>query len=482
MALRKSSSKPSSLSSSSSSSPLSPPSSPPLSSLSSLPSPHVAPLHKLSSNVVSPIVVSRIGTNYGLALPKPVSPLSASPVISAASSPLPSADAVASSSVQPPSALPSTARSSSLSSLPPPSNLPRVSSSSASSFSSLVLSAAPVSCPLCSLSLKSGLALIGHASDHNIGKHSPRFPSDAFIDVGYISCDLCSCFFKSAGLATHRRACAKKAVLAPTQPSARSVSSDWPLPTLHEVFTGVRPTLPFVPSAHRQAWGRVLSAELLRVRSDNDLESWTRLFMLPQCVLCVPVRGGRKQRGPSISELCSSWEEGQLEWLWSRPFRSPSDRRSSDASKRVLHVAITHARHGRLGRACATLSSSGLAPNTVATRSKLAAKHPPSLPPSSIAPVGSPLELSAEFDLLGALHSFSKDVGTDGTNFRIQHLLDANEAYLPSPFLPRLCAVTCSCPDWRAPRGETHSTTGPTEATQKNGGGTDLATPAYQLS
>ena len=108
----------------------------------------------------------------------------------------------------------------------------------------------------------------------------------------------------------------------------------------------------------------------------------------------------------------------------------------------VLAAAIQHARLGRLGKACATLSSSGLAPDNDSTVEKLRQKHPQHLPPTRPLPVeAQPLQLGADFDLLGALTSFSKDVGTDGTNFRVQHLLDAAEAHLPVPFVPRLKAV-----------------------------------------
>jgi len=51
------------------------------------------------------------------------------------------------------------------------------------------------------------------------------------------------------------------------------------------------------------------------------------------------------------------------------------------------------------------------------------------------------LQLSSEFNLLAILTSFAKEVGTDGTNFRIQHLLDAKDAQLPTPFIPLLKRV-----------------------------------------
>ena len=333
--------------------------------------------------------------------------------------------------------------------LSPPTFSPRHSRSVSTSLPSAYV------CSKCNFAFNTDKLLIKHANEHNLGQYEGVFDSDAFSDLDYAMCELCSCFFKSRGLQQHQRKCPQKANSQlsdfPASPAAFGFGSDSPqprsavstpdfvLPSLHDVFTSRRPTLNFVPTQHRQSWGRVLSAELLRVIENNDVESWTRLFMLPKCILCVPVRGGKRKRGPSISDLCNAWEEGQLGWLWERPTRLPPDSRSSTAdSKRIFNAAIAHARHGRLGKACSILSSSGLAPDDDATRSKLCAKHPHASPPALIDSTDEPLQLSSEFDLLSVLSSFSADVGVDGTNFRIQHLLDANEAHLPSPFLPRL--------------------------------------------
>jgi hypothetical protein len=105
----------------------------------------------------------------------------------------------------------------------------------------------------------------------------------------------------------------------------------------------------------------------------------------------------------------------------------------------VLAAAIAHARQGRLGKACGVLASSGLAPQGQATAQLLADKHPLEEPPEPVDTDGlAPLQLASDFNLLGALASFSRDVGTDGTNFRIQHLLDADEASLATPLMTRL--------------------------------------------
>ena len=220
------------------------------------------------------------------------------------------------------------------------------------------------------------------------------------------------------------------------------------LPPLYEVCSSFCPTISFVPKQHRQAWGRVLLSELTNVSFNNSLSAWTRLLMLPKCVLAIPKRGGVRNRGDTftISELCQKWENEELRFLWSRSQRSqPPSSQAAPPQKRSLNLAIQHARHGRLGKACATLSSSGLAPNDNDTLSKLKEKHPQASPPedfsNTVDPKSKPIQLGPEFDLLRCLRSFTANVGTDGTNFRVQHLLDACDAHLPSSILTKLRKV-----------------------------------------
>lgn len=328
---------------------------------------------------------------------------------------------------------PSSASASSLGSSP--SSAPTASSSSSSAFV-----AGRFPCPICSKTFDSAPQLIQHVHKHIDGMLPGKPSVSAFADIGYSACRFCRHLFKRVG--QHEPYCAKK--LSQPPPAPDSVGENLPLPSLDEIFSSYRPTLSFVPAAHRQAWARVLFLELDRVAIDNSSEAWTRLFMLPKCVLVVPKRSGKRNRGDrySISDLCAFWEQGQLNWLWSRQSRSQPESSRSPDTNRAFACAIQHARCGRYGRACAALSTSGLAPDSSATLSKLESKHPQAdAPDFAMEPVDSPLVLSADFDLLGILSSFSKEVGTDGTNFRIQHLLDAKDAHLPSPYLPRLRAV-----------------------------------------
>ena len=268
-----------------------------------------------------------------------------------------------------------------------------------------------------------------------------------FTGLNHSLCPHCFQFYRTRGLSNHINHCPKKSAVPSSPPSAASPSAAAaasPLPSLEEVFSSFCPTLIFVPAPHRQSWGRVLAAALNDVSFTNSVDAWTRLFMLPKCVLATNKRGGVRNRGDNqtVSDLCVAWENGDLKWLWERSARrSPKSSQSSD-SKRVFEAAIQHSRQGRLGKACATLSSSGLAPNDASTLDKLRVKHPQHQSPDPVAPTNVvPIELKADFNLFGVLSSFAKDVGTDGTNFRIQHLLDANEANLPAPLLPLLKKV-----------------------------------------
>lgn len=301
-------------------------------------------------------------------------------------------------------------------------------------------------CPACSVVLGSAGKLAEHATAHNagVGQNSIRVPRDALSELGYVGCPNCSRFFRERGLTTHLRSCdvrtrSRVDAASPPLPSDPA----W-LPSVDELFSTNRPTRSFVPAGDRQCWGRVLGKELQSTVFHNTPEAWTRLLMLPKCVLVAPKRGGKRNRGSkSVSELCDAWERGDLQLLWERAHHPdpPSKSRSVD-SKRSLMAAIQHARHGRLGKACAALSSTGLAPDTPSTLDKLRAKHPQAEPPDPLdLPSTPPLQLSSDFDLRGALTSFAKDVGTDGTGFRVQHLLDALEANLPTPVLTHIRAA-----------------------------------------
>ena len=90
-------------------------------------------------------------------------------------------------------------------------------------------------------------------------------------------------------------------------------------PSLEDVFSLSAHTLTAVPTGCQQAWGTVLERALYDVAHQNTVASWTRLLMLPKCVLVASRRGGKRNRGDrlSVGHLCDAWTRGELKWLWS---------------------------------------------------------------------------------------------------------------------------------------------------------------------
>ena len=77
-----------------------------------------------------------------------------------------------------------------------------------------------------------------------------------------------------------------------------------PLPQLEEVMALRRATLKHIPASARQAFGSAYSEALRDVISHNSTDAWTRLLMLPKCVLPSCKRAGRNQKRPNITDFC----------------------------------------------------------------------------------------------------------------------------------------------------------------------------------
>jgi hypothetical protein len=291
--------------------------------------------------------------------------------------------------------------------------------------------------------------LIKHINLHVAGQFQGIVDPAILTSMRCEPCQLCGQYYKvGAGMAKHLSACSVKKRPVASAPHTDPDDENW-LPALSDVFSSFCPTVTYVPATHRQAWGEVLTFELRSVAFQNSVESWTRLFMLPKCVLAASKRGGVRSRGDNfnITELCDAWKQGHLKWLWSRSTHSqPSNSKSSQDPLRIAKMAIQHARHSRIGKACSLLSSSGLAPDNAETLHKLQQKHPVCRPPADCSEQidndkNPPLQLPQDFNLFGVLTSFTKGVGTDGTNFRVSHLLDARDAHTPTSYLGALLRV-----------------------------------------
>ena len=87
-----------------------------------------------------------------------------------------------------------------------------------------------------------------------------------------------------------------------------------PLPTLQEIQSARTPTLRHVPAAARHMWNQLLTRALAAVVHRNDERAWRELLMLAQCVLCAPLRGGRKHKRAAAAftlDRMQRWQEGE---------------------------------------------------------------------------------------------------------------------------------------------------------------------------
>ena len=68
------------------------------------------------------------------------------------------------------------------------------------------------------------------------------------------------------------------------------------LPSLEDICSLKHPTIRFIPSSARPAFARALSSVLKEIVAVNSVAAWTKLLMLPKCVLPTSKRGGRHNK------------------------------------------------------------------------------------------------------------------------------------------------------------------------------------------
>ena len=106
-------------------------------------------------------------------------------------------------------------------------------------------------------------------------------------------------------------------------PDGSTSNNEEALPTPEEVMSLRRPTLKHIPKGARQKFGKIFYDCLSQVVSENDETAWTKLLMLPKCVLPSNKRAGRKKTLPSIESFCDRWERGNWSTLWVPPLLVP---------------------------------------------------------------------------------------------------------------------------------------------------------------
>ena len=291
-----------------------------------------------------------------------------------------------------------------------------------------------------------------HLEGHIRGSFCGSIPDAWLKEHNRFICHQCS----SLVSISHKQSHSKKCITSPSEPSVLphahlSAPTVVPgqdshvLPTLSEICNLRCSTLRFIPNKAKPAFACILSAALRAVVAENSVESWTKLFMLPKCVLPSSKRRGHHNKPVPIDLLCERWSSGYFTDLWhlsvQRASFSTTKHHSKDDSTRKVASAISFAQNGLYGKACQVLTSSGVAPNNDNTWRLMVSKHPtsacPSVPPMPLVDT----KLPSDINIMAILRSFPKLTGAGPSGLRIQHLIDAAEVPLQTPILHSLRAI-----------------------------------------
>eukprot|EP00731_Ephydatia_muelleri_P017808 Em0010g906a len=111
----------------------------------------------------------------------------------------------------------------------------------------------------------------------------------------------------------------------------------------------------------------------------------------------------------------------------------PNADQSHDTEQRKMSSALTYAQEGLFSKACHILTSSGIAPNNNTVFELLKSKHPLSDPPITPAMSTAPaIHVPPDFNISAILRSFPKATACGPSDLRVQHLIDALDATLPT--------------------------------------------------
>ena len=242
-------------------------------------------------------------------------------------------------------------------------------------------------------------------------------------------------------------------------PSPIAVS---PLPPLTAILQSHIPTLQHVPKGARDCWSKALSDCLLSV-SDNpgDLTHWSKLFMLPKCVLASPAAGHRLPWREILQQVRSRlrrWAAGDLLPLWEEATANGhtlSQRLSSSVTSTTsqrCHNARRARRavqDGLYSKAIKSLTSVGIASPSPEVLREMQEKYPQAPPPSlPSGPVPRPLSLS-ESSVLNAIKSFPNGSAPGPSGLRPNHLREvvqcpsSDRAVQVLTSLTRFCKYPC---------------------------------------
>jgi hypothetical protein len=228
------------------------------------------------------------------------------------------------------------------------------------------------------------------------------------------------------------------------------------LPLLGEVMATRVRTLKHIPKKARQLWAQALTQAIALVNETQSVEAWTQLMMLPKATLLAPPRGGKRHRAQAATytlDRLACWQAGERATLWEDVTGKQSQKRqkpetSEDRRKRAEALC----REGFDRKACASLISNGILPESPDTRDALKKLHPAKSAPTC--PVLSTLPAAEEIPLHvveKVLKSFPLDSAPGPSGLRIQHLLEALTPATRTPLLEQITALSAALAQGAAP-------------------------------
>ena len=96
-------------------------------------------------------------------------------------------------------------------------------------------------------------------------------------------------------------------------------TDDLDLPSFEAIQAARTPTLRHVPAKAQHLWSQLLSRALATVAHNNDEAAWRELLMLPQRVLCSPIKGGKKHTTTAAAFMLNRmqrWQEVMACRFW----------------------------------------------------------------------------------------------------------------------------------------------------------------------
>ena len=217
-----------------------------------------------------------------------------------------------------------------------------------------------------------------------------------------------------------------------------------PSPPLSTILQSNTPTLQHVPKGARDCWAKAHSDCLLAVALNTaDLSQWSRLFMLPKCVLASPAAGHRLRWREMKSRL-RRWSAGDLVSLWSEALASGkslfkrSEKSSSPAGSPLRGNRNTNIRRakaavqdGQYNKALKALTSDGLAPPTPEVLQEMLNKHPQDSLPATPPGPAPPTSTLSEAAIKKGVRSFPNGSAPGPSGLRPSHVREAVDC--PSP-------------------------------------------------